>query len=151
VIDGVDGRTHHVRFADLDATGDASPGGIVELRRFLGADGRPRLVLAVRSDLPIEEQVHARGATWLDRQLVTRDPVTLSPEAFGRDVRGAMADRLEHLIGQGLATRQGQRVIGRKAPMPKIVRSACLACSSDCLTSIAAQTRSGHATMQSSC
>jgi type IV secretory pathway VirD2 relaxase len=32
VIDGVDGRAHHVRLVDLDATSDAAPGGIVELR-----------------------------------------------------------------------------------------------------------------------
>ena len=29
VIDGTDGRTHHVRLPDLDATSDAAPGGIV--------------------------------------------------------------------------------------------------------------------------
>ena len=33
VIDGVDGRAHHVRLVDLDATSDVAPGGIVELRR----------------------------------------------------------------------------------------------------------------------
>src|SRR3546814_14832408 len=34
VIDGADGRTHHVRFDDLDMTGDAQPGAIVELRSW---------------------------------------------------------------------------------------------------------------------
>jgi type IV secretory pathway VirD2 relaxase len=111
VIDGVDGRAHHVRLADLDATGDAAPGGIVELRRFKDAAGRERAALAVRSDLPIDAQVHAGGATWLDRQLVGRGPAPLSPGGFGREVRDAMKARIDHLIGQGLARRQGQRVI----------------------------------------
>ena len=74
VIDGVDGRAHHVRLADLDAASDAAPGSIVELRRFEDAVGRQRVALAVRSDLPIEAQVQAGGATWLDRQLVAREP-----------------------------------------------------------------------------
>ena len=63
VIDGVDGRAHHVRLADLDAASDATPGSIVELRRFEDAVGRQRVALAVRSDLPIEAQVQAGGAT----------------------------------------------------------------------------------------
>jgi Protein of unknown function (DUF3363) len=111
VIDGVDGRAHHVRLADLDAASDAAPGGIVELRRFKDAAGRERVALAVRSDLPIEAQVHAGGATWLDRQLVARAPASLSAGSFGREVRDAMDARVEHLIGRGLARREGQRVI----------------------------------------
>jgi hypothetical protein len=111
VIDGVDGRAHHVRLPDLDATSDAVPGGIVELRRFEDAAGRERVALAVRSDLPIDAQVQASGATWLDRQLVGRGPAPLGSGGFGREVRDAMDSRIEHLLGQGLARRQGQRVI----------------------------------------
>jgi type IV secretory pathway VirD2 relaxase len=111
VIDGVDGRAHHVRLADLDATSDAAPGGIVELRRFEDAAGRERVALAVRSDLTLDAQVHAGGATWLDRQLVGRSPASLSSGGFGRAVREAIEARIEHLVGQGLARRQGQRVI----------------------------------------
>src|SRR6516165_8557622 len=32
IIEGVDGRTHHVRFADIEIAGDAMPGAIVEVR-----------------------------------------------------------------------------------------------------------------------
>ena len=111
VIDGVDGRAHHVRLADLDAASDATPGSIVELRRFQDASGRQRVALAVRSDLPIEAQIQAGGATWLDRQLVAREPAAFSSGGFGREVREAMVARIEHLVGQGLANRQGQRVM----------------------------------------
>ena len=111
IIDGVDGRAHHIRLADLDAASDAAPGSIVELRRFEDAVGRQRVALAVRSDLPIDAQVQAGGATWLDRQLVAREPASLSSGGFGREVREAMDARVEHLVGQGLAKRQGQRVI----------------------------------------
>ena len=41
VIDGVDGRVHHVRFRGLDALEHAAPeGGTVEVRRFGGPQGR---------------------------------------------------------------------------------------------------------------
>jgi type IV secretory pathway VirD2 relaxase len=111
VIDGVDGRAHHIRLPDLDAASDTAPGAIVELRRFQDRAGRQRVALAVRSDLPVEAQIHASGATWLDRQLVGRHIAALESSGFGQEVRDAMNGRVEHLVGQGLARRQGQRVI----------------------------------------
>jgi hypothetical protein len=111
VIDGVDGRAHYVCLVDLNAASDAAPGGIVELRQFKDAAGRQRVALAVRSDLDLKAQVSADGATWLDRQLVAREPASLSSGGFGHEVRGAMNARIEHLAGQGLARRQGQRVL----------------------------------------
>ena len=79
VIEGLDGRTHHVRFANLEPTGDASPGAIVETRAYEDARGRKQLSLAVRSDLAIEAQVTARGATWLDRRLLDADAAARHP------------------------------------------------------------------------
>lgn len=110
VIDGVDGRVHHLRFGSLEATSDAAPGGLVELRRFDDAAGRRRVALAVRSDLQIDTLIRADGATWLDRQLLGRHPASLSSTGFGREVRAAMEARIEHLIRQGFAKREGQRI-----------------------------------------
>jgi hypothetical protein len=90
VVDGVDGRTHHIKLPDLDAAGDSAPGSIVELRRFDDAQGERRVALAVRSDLDIERQITATGATWLDRQNIAREPVALSDGGFGAEVRQAM-------------------------------------------------------------
>lgn len=114
VIDGVDGRTHHVRLPDLDASGDSAPGSIVELRKFNDARGQRRAALAVRSDLSIEAQVTARGATWLDRQAVARDPVALGQAGFGAEVRDAMQRRAEQLIEQGLAEPQARGLVFAK-------------------------------------
>ena len=66
IVEGVDGRTHHLRFSDLELTGDARPGAIVEARAYDDANGRQRLSLATRSDLTIEAQISAPGATWID-------------------------------------------------------------------------------------
>ncbi|MBX9650484.1 MAG: relaxase/mobilization nuclease and DUF3363 domain-containing protein [Xanthobacteraceae bacterium] len=111
VVDGVDGRTHHIRLPHLDATGDSPPGSIVELRAYEDAKGEHRVALAVRSDLDLQHQVSATGATWLDRQSIAREPVAMSDGGFGAEVRDAMRQRTEHLVGEGLAEQQGRRVI----------------------------------------
>ncbi|SHJ95707.1 Type IV secretory pathway, VirD2 components (relaxase) [Bradyrhizobium lablabi] len=110
IVEGVDGRTHHLQFQDIELTGDAAPGAIVEARTYQDANGRNRRSLAVRSDLSLQHQIMAPGATWLDRQLLAREPVVMGG-GFGEEVREAMDRRVEHLAGEGLARRQGQRVI----------------------------------------
>jgi type IV secretory pathway VirD2 relaxase len=110
IVDGIDGRTHHIRFSDIEATGDCKPGAIVELRHFEDRKGRQRVALAVRSDMDLEAQVHAPGATWLDRRNLSGDGRDLGG-GFGTEVREAMEARAEHLAGEGLARRQGQRII----------------------------------------
>ncbi|MCA1399580.1 MULTISPECIES: relaxase/mobilization nuclease domain-containing protein [Bradyrhizobium] len=110
VVDGVDGRTHHIRLPDLDAVGDSAPGSVVELRKFDDARGQRRIALAVRSDFDIDRQITASGATWLDRQNIAREPAAFSTGGFGAEVRQALDARAEYLIQQGLAERQGQRI-----------------------------------------
>lgn len=111
IIDGVDGRAHHLRFPNIEATSDVAPGAIVELRRFEDAIGAERVALAVRSDLLLDDQVKAEGATWLDRRLVERTETPLAHASFGQEVREALSARIDHLSATGLAQRQGQRVV----------------------------------------
>jgi hypothetical protein len=68
------------------------------------------LSLAVRSDLAIEAQETARGATWLDRRLIDPEGVA-SNAGFGAEVTAAMERRADNLILEGLARRQGQRMM----------------------------------------
>lgn len=109
IVDAIDGRTHHVQLPDIEATGDCKPGAIVELRRFEDRKGRQRAALAVRSDMDLSAQVRAPGATWLDRRNLASDGRDLGG-GFGTEVRAAMEARAEHLAGEGLARRQGQRI-----------------------------------------
>ena len=114
VVDGIDGRVHHLKLPDIASAGDGPIGGIVELRRFDDARGRQRIALAVRSDLNVDQQVAAEGATWLDRRLVAREGGELSRAGFGADVRAALDRRIDTLAMQGLARRDGDKVtIGR--------------------------------------
>ncbi|MEI9402020.1 relaxase/mobilization nuclease domain-containing protein [Mesorhizobium argentiipisi] len=111
IVDGIDGRTHYIRFQNLDATGDSAPGSIVELRRYEDGKGRSRVALAVRSDLSIEEQVTADGATWLDRQLVAHGTTRLGEGGFAQQVKQALENRTQYLVEQGFARREAERVI----------------------------------------
>ncbi|NJC34377.1 MULTISPECIES: DUF3363 domain-containing protein [Alphaproteobacteria] len=112
VIDGADGRTHHVRLPGIEAL-EHSPalGGIVEVRAIQrpGAD-TPTLILATRSDLDLAAQRDAPGATWLDHRLIERG-AGVADTGFGGEVRKAMDARTDHLVSQGLARRFGDRTV----------------------------------------
>ncbi|WP_443028409.1 MULTISPECIES: relaxase/mobilization nuclease domain-containing protein [unclassified Sphingopyxis] len=111
IIDGMDGRTHHIVFPNIEATGDAPSGAIVELRHFEDRRGRARIVLAVRSDMNLAQQIGAPGATWLDRQLVSQQALERAGIGFGAEVTQAMEARAGHLVEAGFARRQGQRIV----------------------------------------
>src|SRR3546814_12661410 len=68
IVEGVDGRSHHLRFSDIDMTGDARPGEIVELRSWEDNIGQQRHWLATRTHLPPAQQCTDVGATWPDLQ-----------------------------------------------------------------------------------
>ena len=53
-------------------------------------------------------QITAIGATWLDRQLVSRKRVSLDA-SFGRDVRQALQAWIDHLVAEGAGTPRGER------------------------------------------
>lgn len=112
VIDGTDGRTHHVRLPGIEAL-EHSPelGGIVELRAIARSDeGKPTPLLSTRSDLDLAAQVKARGATWLDHRLIERGKGIVDA-GFGAEVRRAMDARTDHLVSEGLAKRFGERTV----------------------------------------
>ena len=65
--------------------------------------------LNILSTLPIDRQVRAIGATWLDQHLMGEGPDSVG-HAFGEEVRKAMRQRLAFLLEQGLAERQENQV-----------------------------------------
>jgi type IV secretory pathway VirD2 relaxase len=74
----------------------------------------PDIELRTLSRLPLERQVVASGATWLDRELVRREKTELAEKGFGAEVRTALAQRAERLVDCGLARRrQGQVIFAR--------------------------------------
>ncbi|HCF1761215.1 TPA: relaxase/mobilization nuclease and DUF3363 domain-containing protein [Pseudomonas aeruginosa] len=68
------------------------------------------VAVELRTPLPLEQQVRAVGATWLDQQLIGGNR-ELVDTGFGKEVREALRQRANFLVEQGLAERQGQRVV----------------------------------------
>ncbi|WP_375739347.1 DUF3363 domain-containing protein [Pseudomonas boanensis] len=68
------------------------------------------IAVELRTPLSVGRQVRAIGATWLDQQLIggRRE---LADKGFGREVHEALKQRADFLVEQGLAERQGQRVV----------------------------------------
>jgi type IV secretory pathway VirD2 relaxase len=79
------------------------------------------VIVETLSSLPLERQIGADGATWLDRQLVADIPEPLRHSGFGRDVREAMERRRQWLIAEDLAHEEQDRVVYR-ANMLAILR-----------------------------
>ncbi|KPU94614.1 conjugal transfer protein [Variovorax paradoxus] len=77
------------------------------------------LAIELRSHLPIEQQVHTLGATWLDRQLLDEGKA-LAPQGFGARARRAMQQRADFLAGHGLAERRGQRIALARNLLPTL-------------------------------
>jgi type IV secretory pathway VirD2 relaxase len=71
------------------------------------------VVVQTLSSLPLERQVGAEGATWLDRELVAKSPEPVRDEGFGRDVRAAQARRRQWLVAQELAREDQDRIVYR--------------------------------------
>jgi type IV secretory pathway VirD2 relaxase len=67
-----------------------------------GGDG-----LAVRtlSTLDLQAQVGSDGATWLDREMISRSRTPLAGAGFGRDVADALERRKQTLVDMGHASR----------------------------------------------
>jgi len=108
IIEGIDGRPHYVRLgAAVDLT-DIPDSGMV--RATTSRNGK-RTILRVLSDLTIEEQVVARGATWLDRELVAREKSALAPTGFGAEVRQALERRTDRFIEEEFARRRGREIL----------------------------------------
>ncbi len=71
------------------------------------------VVVQTLSSLPLERQVGAEGATWLDRELVAETPEPARDEGFGREVRAAQARRRQWLVAQELAREDQDRIVYR--------------------------------------
>lgn len=71
------------------------------------------VVVQTLSILPIEKQIGADGATWLDRELTADRSAALRDAGFGREVQDALGRRRRWLIEQDLAHEEQGRVVYR--------------------------------------
>ena len=81
-----------------------------------GANIRVRIL----SPTDLDNQIGHDGATWLDRELVSRQRVALADEGFGQEVKAALEKRKQVLMDRGHATDQGDGHV--RAPKDLIQR-----------------------------
>ena len=81
---------------------------------------RDRTSIGVLSPMGLEQQTSHDGATWLDRELASRERTALADAGFGREVATAMDRRRRWLTDKGYATDLGDGRI--RAPRDLIQR-----------------------------
>jgi type IV secretory pathway VirD2 relaxase len=98
-----------------DGTWTIAPDHLNRVREYERRLSQLRPVaIEILSTLPIERQIGAEGATWLDRQLIGGVDHGRAAHGFGRDVYQALVRRQQWLIEQGLMQRDGSDVLFRK-------------------------------------
>jgi type IV secretory pathway VirD2 relaxase len=69
----------------------------------------------------LDRQVTSEGATWLDRQLATRDRSSLATSGFGAEARQALERRTDELVRQGHVSRTPQGQLRIKADLIELL------------------------------
>ncbi|WP_421416906.1 DUF3363 domain-containing protein [Agrobacterium tumefaciens] len=97
-------RAGHVERIDADHW--QIPGDLPE--RGMAYDARDRakdFTIRTLSTFDLNRQIGSDGATWLDRELVSRDRTPLTQAGFGQEVSEALDRRRQSLVDQGQAVR----------------------------------------------
>ena len=91
-----------------------APDHLERANGFERAQARASPVLVeMLSALPLDRQIGADGATWLDRELVADSPTPVRDAGFGQQVTQALAQRRQWLIEQELARPEQDQTIYR--------------------------------------
>lgn len=80
------------------------------VRQAMAQDARAGVGVELLSRLGLDRQVRALGATWLDQLLVSGEPSSAAT-GFGVQVGDALRARQDFLVEQGLAAREGVRIV----------------------------------------
>ncbi|MEA2918694.1 MAG: hypothetical protein QOJ15_10775 [Bradyrhizobium sp.] len=84
------------------------------------ARDRANIRVGVLSPTGLDQQIGHKGATWLDRELASRQRIVLADEGFGQEVAAALDRRRKSLAAMGYAADLGDRRI--RAPKDLIQR-----------------------------
>jgi len=84
------------------------PKGLAERgQAYDQARGGANIRVNVLSPTGLDQQIGHEGATWLDRELTSRQPTTLANDGFGLEAQAALARRKQSLVDMGHVTDLG--------------------------------------------
>lgn len=120
LVDGTDGRLHHVVLSPTAAAGMVPTGAIVRAApeqpasSIAGTGRQPANAnsLEILSPVPLERLSGAPGLTWLDRRLLSEPGEPIRDAGFGRNLRSALALRRQWLLDHGLASEEAGQLRG---------------------------------------
>src|SRR5713101_357447 len=84
------------------------------------AQDRANIRISILSPTGLDSQVGHDGATWLNRELVSRQRIALAGEGFGQEVRAALEKRKQALVNMGYVNDLGNGHV--RAPRDLIQR-----------------------------
>lgn len=125
LVDGADGRLHHVCLGP-GARQDILPSGaIVRVSgpqpKVADSSSRPALTaVETLSSVPLLRLPTWQGLTWLDRQLLEGVGEPVRDAGFGRELRSALALRRQWLVDEGLAREQNGQLRGVRGAIAKL-------------------------------
>jgi hypothetical protein len=105
VLDGIDGKVHYVDAGRIPSEIVPEKGMIASIEApAQGSNNSSGIRLRILSYLSLEKLIEADGATWLDRELLSKTPETLVDRNFGAEGRRAMTLRRQWLVSQSLGS-----------------------------------------------
>jgi len=107
-------RLSHAVERETDGTWIIAPDHIEKAAAFEKKLARfAPVAIEVLSRHPLEQQIAADGATWLDRELTAQSPLAPRDLGFGREVHDALERRRQWLMEQDLAKEEAGQTVYR--------------------------------------
>ena len=127
VVDGTDGKLHYAEIGRLSQFDAPARDMVVSLQagaqQHLSNNSiKPHARLFIESHVPFRDLATAEGATWLDRNLLSRQPETFREKGFGEETNRALRQRQRWLVQEGLMTEQDGRLIARRRLLDELTR-----------------------------
>lgn len=127
VIDGTDGKLHYAKIGRLSRYDPPSKDVVVTLRgsdpsNQQGFRGKITARIFIESHVPFNELASANGATWLDRKLLSKEPLEFRNKGFGAEANRALRLRQQWLIKEELMTEQSGHLVARRRLLETLQR-----------------------------
>jgi type IV secretory pathway VirD2 relaxase len=119
VIDALDGKVHYADVGHLRPEFVPEKGMIIAIENKASIDSdKLRSRIRILSYLNLEKLINAEGATWLDKELLSRAPERIVQVGFGAEIGIAIARRRQWLIVHGFGTTD---LAGIFQPQPRML------------------------------
>ncbi len=126
VVDGVDGKLHYTEIGRLSKYDPLSKDMVVTLRgqnpNKLRQSRQAIARVFIESYVPFRELASADGATWLDRKLLSKEPLEFRNKGFGAEANRALRLRQQWLTKEELMTDQNGQLVARRRLLETLQR-----------------------------